>query len=111
MVTITRKHNFDDKVLCIEAKGHAGYAEAGKDIVCASVSILLYTIAQSVKNMYELGSLADKPTIELTEGDACIECRFKNYDTFIEAFQNFLLIEVGYSLLAQNYPQYVRLVP
>ena len=95
--------------MCIEANGHAGYAEAGKDIVCASVSILLYTLAQSVRNMYELGSLADEPTVALAEGDACIKCSFKDYDTFIEAFQNFSLIEVGYSLLAHNYPQYVRL--
>jgi uncharacterized protein YsxB (DUF464 family) len=109
MVTITTKHSLEEKELCIAAKGHAGYAEAGKDIVCASVSTLMYTLAQSVWNMYSLGSLADEPTIELTEGDACLKCRFDNYDTFIEAFQNFSLIELGYSLLAQNYPQYVSL--
>ncbi len=109
MVTITTKHNFAKMVLSIEAKGHAGYAEAGKDIVCASVSTLMYTLAQSVKNMYELGTLADEPTINLTTGDACIKCRFDDYDFFYEAFQNFSLIGLGYSLLAHSYPQYVRL--
>lgn len=109
MVTITTKHSLDERELCIEAKGHAGYAEAGKDIVCASVSILLYTLAQSVMELYEFGRLDEKPIVNLDEGNACIKCRCEDYRAFTEASQNFSLIEGGFSLLADNYPQYVSL--
>jgi uncharacterized protein YsxB (DUF464 family) len=109
MVTITTKHNFDERVLCIEASGHAGYAEAGKDIVCASVSILLYTLAQSVMELHRKGAFKGEPTIELTEGDACIKCECDGYGEFRVTYQNFELIEDGFNILADNYPQYVSL--
>ena len=105
------KHNFDERVLCIEAKGHAGYAEAGKDIVCASVSILMYTLAQSIIELRKRGMFEGDPTIELEEGDAIIKCKCDGYDTFVVAYQNFEMIEDGFNILADNYPQYVRLEP
>lgn len=43
------------KVLCkdnyIKISGHAGYAEAGKDIVCASVSSVIYTTVNGILNI------------------------------------------------------------
>lgn len=33
-----------DKIVAIEACGHSGYAEAGKDIVCSAVSTLTQTL-------------------------------------------------------------------
>ena len=111
MVTITTKHNFDERVLCIEANGHAGYAEAGKDIVCASVSILLYTLARSIIELHRKWTFEEEPTIELTEGDAIIKCKCDDYGIFTAAYQNFEMIEDGFDLLANNYPQYVRLEP
>jgi uncharacterized protein YsxB (DUF464 family) len=109
MVTITTKYSLEEKELCIEAKGHAGYAEAGKDIVCASVSILLYTLAQSVTEFYKRGLFDEEPTIELTNGDACIKCKCNEYGAFAHTYQNFELIEDGFNILADNYPQYVSL--
>ena len=35
----------DTKSLSVKAEGHAGYGPKGQDIVCAAVSILLYTYA------------------------------------------------------------------
>ncbi len=35
----------------IEVKGHAGYAKAGKDIVCASVSSIIYTTVNGIFNV------------------------------------------------------------
>ena len=35
----------------IEISGHAGYAEPGKDIVCAGVTALMQTLIQSIKDL------------------------------------------------------------
>ena len=37
------------------SKGHAGYAEAGQDIVCAAVSALVLNMANSVETFTEDG--------------------------------------------------------
>ena len=41
--------------ITLSIKGHAGAAEEGHDIVCSSVSILAYTLAQYVSNCFEKG--------------------------------------------------------
>lgn len=38
-----------DKLIGFEAKGHAGYAERGADIVCAAVSGILITAANGLE--------------------------------------------------------------
>ena len=35
----------------MEISGHAGYAELGKDIVCAGVTALMQTLIQSIKDL------------------------------------------------------------
>jgi len=44
----------------IRIKGHANYSEYGKDIVCASVSSVIYTTVNSIMNI-------DKSSIEYTD--------------------------------------------
>lgn len=88
--------------LSLRLEGHAGYAEEGKDIVCASASILAYTLASLIE------SHGIKSTTNLEGGDATIECECTDHpmmDVIRDAF-NFALW--GYTLLEQNYPQYVR---
>ena len=110
MITATFSFNGERQECSLRLKGHAGQAEVGKDIVCASASILAYTLAHCIKNMWELGSLACEPNIVLDEGDAAIECKCEDDELFAEAFQTYSVIKVGYSLLAHNYPQYVELI-
>lgn len=90
-------------------KGHAGQAEHGQDIVCASASILAYTVAQIVMAMEQHGDLEGKPLINLNEGDAMISCRCRDPDVFSELVHTFFVAHVGYLLLAHNYPEYVSL--
>jgi uncharacterized protein YsxB (DUF464 family) len=52
MITISISENKDAKAITLKVKGHANHDEKGKDIVCASASILTYTIAQYVTFMY-----------------------------------------------------------
>lgn len=86
--------------LSLRLEGHAGYAEVGKDIVCASASILAYTLASIVDSFDEIES-----SISLTSGDATIEC-----ENNIFARNAFAYTKIGYALLENNYPQYVRLI-
>ena len=107
------KANFsrDDDALkvTLSVEGHAGHSIPGKDIVCASASILAYTVAQIVIAMEHHGDLEGKPIIDLNEGDATIMCRCRDPKDFGELVHTFFVAHVGYALLAHNYPEYVSL--
>ena len=89
--------------LSLRVEGHAGYAEHGKDIVCASSSILACTLASIVKKC-DINS-----TINLEIGNTTIEshCNDPLMKDIIGNSFNFAL--AGYAQLEHNYPQYVRL--
>jgi uncharacterized protein YsxB (DUF464 family) len=91
----------------LHVKGHAGQNAPGNDIVCASASILAYTLAQNIKISEEQGHLKYSPKIKLKEGDSIITCRAKDEETYNEMLHTFLVIQTGYALLAHNYPHYV----
>lgn len=95
--------------MTIKLSGHAGAAEAGQDIICASASIIAYTVAQEAKNMESRHRLAEPPIIRMESGDAEISILPVNGKAYAEAFHTFYIAQVGYSLLAHNYPQYVEL--
>lgn len=97
MIKVTFTESWDK--LSLRLEGHAEYAEHGKDIVCASASILAYTLASVVD------SLDEEATISLRGGDSIIECI--SDPSTRNAFN---YTKVGYALLTQNYPQYVRLI-
>ena len=95
--------------LSLRLEGHAGYAEQGKDIVCASASILAYTVAQYVMEAEHNGDLASQPEIKLELGDTLISCEPK--ENIQRAMQDmFSFAKMGYIVLEYNYPQYVRLI-
>lgn len=94
-------------MVSLHVKGHAGQNTPGNDIVCASASILAYTLAQNIKMSQERGHLKYSPKIKLKEGDSIITCRAKDEETYAEILHTFLVIQTGYMLLAHNYPQYV----
>ena len=102
-VTFTEKGN----TLSLRLEGHAEYAEAGQDIVCASASILAYTLAAIVDAYgYEV-----EPNISMESGDTIIECQCHDKKTFDKVADAYYYTKRGYALLAQTYPQYVRLMP
>lgn len=89
----------------VTMKGHASFDEMGKDIVCASASTLLYTIATFVNNMKEARH-TKSPIIKLENGDAFIECdvasKYKSHVMLV-----FDAICGGFELLSRQYPQNV----
>ena len=100
--------NEDTGLITLKVKGHANQAEKGKDIVCASATILSYTVAQIVKNIYSRGGHKKPPTIKLSDGYAHISC-YPTEDAYEEVLHTYLVAQVGFGLLAHNYPKYVSL--
>lgn len=95
------------KKLSLRVEGHAGYEEHGKDIVCASASILANILAVTILEFdegYKVDSIVD-----LTSGDTTIVCECKDDVTYQTIASAFHYTKLGYALLEHNYPQYVRL--
>lgn len=109
MIKVEFHSNHDRRELKLTVKGHSGQAEVGHDIICASASILAYTVAQILKAMHSHGDLETRPKIRLESGDAVVSCRVKNDGNYAEALHTFFVAQVGYSLLAHNYPEFVEL--
>lgn len=99
------------RYLKFSVTGHAGADVKGQDLVCASASILLYTLAQTVDDMEQHGEFTCEPIIEVDEGDALIACHCNSDETYAEAVTAFKTIWAGFELLAHDYPQYVELNP
>ena len=57
----------------LSCSGHAGYANAGKDIVCASVSVLVFN---TINALTELAG--ESFEISVSEDDGFIQCDFSN---------------------------------
>jgi uncharacterized protein YsxB (DUF464 family) len=89
----------------VTVEGHAQSGEEGHDLVCASASILIYTLASFVENMKEARQVYN-PKMELKEGDALISCdapnKYKGSITLV-----FDTICGGFEILARDYPDNV----
>lgn len=94
----------------LRVSGHAGAAKKGEDLVCAAASILTYTLAQTAIIMDHDKKLRRTPNIKLDEGDAVITVRPKKayYDEALYAFYH---CEIGFAILEQNYPEFVKIIP
>ena len=106
MITVSFTQEGDK--LSLRLEGHAGYAEIGKDIVCASATILAYTVAQFVTEAEGKGDLLSSPQVQLERGDTIISCE-PNDGAFYAIRNAYLYAVLGYQILEHNYPQYVRL--
>lgn len=84
----------------IKIKGHAQYAEPGKDIVCSAVSVLTQTLIQSVENL-----TADKIEYDMQPGKVHIKfwCLSDQSKVLIDAFF------IGVKGIAEAYPDNVKL--
>lgn len=87
----------------LTVEGHACSAEPGHDLVCASASVLAYTLAANVASMAEHGQ-ARRPIIENAPGKTEISCnpvsRYKSVVALV-----FDSVCVGFELLAHDYPE------
>lgn len=82
------------------AKGHAGHAEQGKDIVCAAVSSLAQTLAKSLE-----GLTGDRISYEIKPGYAYI--RFGSLSEHGKLLVDSFFI--GICGIADTYPECVQI--
>ena len=86
----------------LEAAGHAGYAPAGQDIVCAGVSTLMQALVSLLAGEENVHSDAfdepDGPRLTVTAARPCT--------AWVEGA--FELAKAGFALLAERYPDNVR---
>lgn len=93
--------------ITLKVEGHAGAAAKGEDIVCAAASILSYTLAQTLSFMHSEGKLQKKPNIKLDGGGTATITAKPKAEWYDEALHCYFIAQVGFHLLAHNYPQYV----
>lgn len=85
----------------IEISGHAGYAETGKDIVCAGVTALTQTLIRSMEDLTR-----DEIKYEISPGRADI-----HYGNLSE--EGKLLVDsffIGVCQIADEFPSNVRIM-
>ena len=85
----------------ITVKGHSGYADHGKDIVCAGVSTLAQTLIKSIDSLTD-----DDISYSIRPGN--IEIRYTHLSDdskkLIDAFF------IGCGLIAGEYPDNVKII-
>ena len=108
MVKIHFWQEKDKGTIHMKVKGHADTAPKGADLVCASATMLVYTVAQAMSFMHEQGQLQEKPHIKIREGKAVVVARPKE-DFYAETLHTFWVAQCGIHVLARNYPQNVTL--
>lgn len=101
MIQVVYHRNFHR----LSITGHAGAAEPGYDLVCASASILAYTLAANVANMSDNGQVRE-PVMKMNEGDTEISCN-PRHNLKASVTLVFDSVCVGFELLAHDYPQYI----
>lgn len=98
----------DDRELTVRlcVRGHAGYAPAGRDIVCSAVSILACTAAALALSYKDEGAEA---YVSMEDGDAAVEIAWEDPADYERCQEQMRAVEVGYRLLAKRYPEYVTM--
>lgn len=89
-------------------KGHSQAAPKGEDLICASATMLAYTVAQAVQFLHEKGQLKKKPKIHIKDGEATIIAT-PTEEAYAEVLHTFWVAQCGIHVLAHNYPQNVKL--
>lgn len=80
----------------IKVQGHAGFAEAGQDIICAGMSMLAYALAEAARRETVLKMMHEQ------SGEMEI--------TLLRCYQARLLLGMfiaGAEMLAEQYPEHV----
>ena len=85
----------------ITIDGHAGYAEAGKDIVCAGVTALTENLIDSIESL-------TKDTIQYDISPGRVDIRFQNLSE-----DGKLLVDsffLGICSIEQDFPEHVKII-
>ena len=85
----------------ITIKGHAGYDDKGKDIVCASVSSIVITTINAIIEI-------DNDAIDYSDLDNKIEIRVIKQDEIVLKLINNMILLIGE--LENDYSDYIKII-
>ena len=84
--------------------GHAGYAEHGKDIVCAAVSVFVGMLANEIENHEEM---YPGQQVEVKSGLAMIHTAYRSK---LRANIVFGMVVDALLALEEQYPEYIKIL-
>lgn len=99
-------HKTSDRIVGFIIDGHTGFANSGEDIVCASLSLLAYTVINSLNIVAEID--AEDINYEINEELGYLEVKTNNINDKSDVIYNSFL--VGVQLLIEDYSDYITLI-
>ncbi len=87
----------DNRILAFTCNGHAGYANASEDIVCAAISVLVINTINSIEALTNT-----KPIVETEAQSGYIHCSFEE-DITLEAELLLNAMILGLSQIKEQY--------
>lgn len=93
--------SINNEIVSIEMNGHSGYAESGKDIVCAGVSSLVYAAINSFDSIEE-------QRISIDDGMLKLNLRGKKVSDHDQIVLKVMLN--GFSMIAGQYKKNVKII-
>ena len=107
MTTIKIKKKNND-IICVECSNHTGFAEYGKDIVCAGVSSITQTAVLGIKELTNL-----KHNFVIDEKLGYLKLELIDIENNSADFKNAQIIlktmYLGIKNLQEQYPKYIKL--
>ena len=91
----------------LSVKGHSGYAERGRDIVCAGVSTLTQALAATLSANRESLLSLDIESDESTASITIAAVPITGFESYVSAL--FSMALHGMELLSSSYPENVNL--
>ncbi len=103
MITVDLYRNGQGLITGYQVSGHAGYAEAGQDIICSAVSALTQAPVMGLERYLKL-----KPSYTFNEDDGILKVALNSApDGLTQAILETMLC--GLDSIARQCPQYVRI--
>ncbi len=105
MINIKIFTNETDDIISFISYGHSNFAEKGKDIVCAMVSVLLQTALMSLEVLIEISVKATKNEgfLEVVLPDNISSNKRRDCNLILNT------MVIGLSKIQDEYPDYVKL--
>lgn len=106
MVKVRLKTTSTGEIAAFEVKGHSGYAEHGRDIVCSGISAIAQTAVLGLAHY-----LRHPPKLQIEDG--CLDCCLPETITPVEKSQAEIILRtmaLGMEQIAQSYPGNLQLV-
>ena len=96
---------FNPKTFTIDVTGHAEHGKKGEDIVCAAISTLFYTLAESLYQVRHM--MTDDISFSDEDGNGHISCKPKEeYEANISLI--YWTILNGFEMVEKNYKKNVK---